>query len=48
MPLPGGGLAEARDTSFAAPIVSGIIARIVQRDFTALTGTAIDVDAIKA
>ncbi len=48
LPLPAGGFAEARGTSFAAPIIAGVAARIMQRDFASLTGTAADVEAVRA
>jgi subtilisin family serine protease len=41
-------LAEARGTSFAAPVVAGIAARIMQRDLGSLTGTSADVEAVRA
>ena len=48
LPLPTGGFAEARGTSFAAPIIAGVAARIMQRDFASLTGTAADVEAVRS
>ena len=48
LPLPAGGFGEARGTSFAAPIIAGVAARIMQRDLATLTGTAADVEAIRS
>ena len=47
LPLPAGGFGEARGTSFAAPIIAGVAARIMQRDFATLTGTSADVEAVR-
>jgi hypothetical protein len=44
--LPNGTYAEARGTSFAAPVISGAAARILQ-GMPALTGTSADVEAVR-
>ncbi len=47
LPLPAGGFAEARGTSFAAPVIAGIAARIMQ-GMESFSGDSADVEAVRA
>jgi subtilisin family serine protease len=44
----GGGLLEARGTSFSAALVSGVVARIMQKQLVPATHNAVEVEGIRA